>query len=86
MPAPSNIVGSIVPDSGVAGDTAVLTVSADGAEVETLRPTATNIEGNVSVDVIFTKNPITYTVPGLPIGWTAVERPSEPGVFDCVVG
>ena len=86
MPAPSNVVATIVPNSGSVGDLAILTITADGEVVETLKPTATNVLGSVAVDVIHTQDPITYTVPGLPAGWTAVERPDERGVFDCVVG
>ncbi len=85
MPAPSNIDVTAVPNRGEDGDVIVVAVAADGEEPLTLSGVATNVAGTLSADVVITTKGITYTLV-MPSGWTAVERPDEPGVFDVTIG
>ncbi len=86
MPAPSNIQVAATPDFGNTGDVIVVAVTADGEVVTNTRWSATNVLGAITGDVIITQDKITYAPVDLPAGWTAVERPDEPGVFDVTIG
>ncbi len=86
MPAPSNIQVIATPDFGNTGDVIVVAVTADGEVVTNTTWSATNILGAITGDVVITQDKITHAPVDLPAGWTPVERPAEPGVFDVTLG
>ncbi len=86
MPAPSNIQVTATPDFANTGDIIVITVTADGQVITDASFSATNVLGSIAGEALITQDKIAYAPVDLPAGWTAVERPAEPGVFDVTIG